>query len=230
MTGAEFLNFLCGETGVIGITDRNVNDSSYRAFMLKCLNLTIKNIQTRQEQWHWKWLEKTVTTPTVSGQMDYDMPTDIDDYKIFSVFDRTNNRNYTFVPHDKFLRYVPNPSLNTGGSYIYTLWADTLKLYPVPDSAYTLFVKYISKITALVDDANTIEIPEKYDPVIIDGALRYAYKFDPELGTETTQVALYEAGINQMEAENRTNINDLGVTESHRNKAGRGDIPRTDRL
>ena len=82
MTGAEFLDFLVGTESVIGILDKNPSDTEYRAFILKCLNLTLKDISARQVDWHWKFLEKTVTTSTVADQMDYDLPTDIDTTKI----------------------------------------------------------------------------------------------------------------------------------------------------
>jgi len=218
MTGAEFLDFLVGASDALGMTDKNPKDQSYRAFMLKCLNLTIKDISGRQQDWHWRWLEKTATAPTVIDQMDYDLPSDLEKYKIFSVFDRTTPITYKFIPHEKFLRYVPKPSDTYGNPYLYTVWGDNLKLFPVPSSILTIYIKYIKTPTMLGDNDNTCDIPPTWDNVIIDGALRYAYQFDTELGDLTSRVQLYEAGISRMKQDNNMNINEITSTESHRGR------------
>jgi len=218
MHGSEFLNLLIGTSTVDGLLDKNPDDTGYRALMLKCLNLVRNDISTRQQNWHWKWLEKTVTTVTVADQMDYDLPTDIDTTKVFSVFDRTYDRSYKFVPHDILIKIAPDPSTVTGNPYLYSIWAGVLKLYPIPDSVFTVFLKYVKNITSFTDAAVSIEIPEKYDNVVIDGALKWAYKFDPELGDEAKQTQLYENGISLMMMDNRLVIDGEPVSGSHRDR------------
>lgn len=219
MDGKEFLDFLIGTTSQIGVLDKNIDDTEYRAFMLQCLNLTLKDISTRQDGWHFRFLEKTGTTTTVASQIDYDLPADIDGVKVFSVWDRTHNNTYTFKEHDLFLRLVPNPSLRTGNPLWYTIWGNLLKLYPIPSSAFTLYIRYIKTITLLTDsDTSNTDVPTKFDQVIIDGALKWAYKFDKQLGDESLQTQIYEAGVQRIVTENLSNINDLAQTESHRTR------------
>jgi hypothetical protein len=222
MTGTQFLDFLVGKSGQIGLLDKNINDTSYRAFMLSCLNLVLKDIQNRQQSWHWRWLEKTATAPTVAAQIDYDLPTDVDTNKIFAVYDRTKDRTYKYIPYERFVRLVADPSNSSGDSVWYTFWASMIKLYPIPASVITFYLDYVSMVTALTDAAVSCELPAKYDPVVIDGALTYAYKFDPDMGVWTQQQAIYEAGIAKMIADNNMMINDGGETESHRFKRGYG--------
>ena len=224
MTGAAFLNFLVGKSGQIGLLDKNVNDTSYRAFMLDCLNLVLKDIANRQTNWHWRWLEKTATAPTVIGQIDYDLPTDVDTNKIFAVYDRTNDRTYTYAPYEKFVKRVADPSNNSGQSVWYTFWASLIKLYPIPASILTFYLDYISLATAWTDAAVSNELPAKYDPVVIDGALVYAYKFDPDMGLWTQQQAIYEASVKRMISDNSVMIDDLPVTTSHRGRLGNQDL------
>jgi len=229
MTGESFLNFLCGTSGRIGMLDCNIDDTEYRGLVLQWLNLVIKDIAGRQQDWHYRFLEKTVTASTVADQLDYDLPTDIDGYKVFSVLDRTHNHTYRFCPHDKFLRFVPNPSLSTGAPYLYTVWAGNLKLWPVPSSVFTIYLKYVKTLTALADDSNSTEIPAKYDSVVIDGVLVWAYKFDPQLGNADNQARIYEwgaggapgmptGGVQGLVLDNRININELGSSQSHRSR------------
>lgn len=218
MNGKQFLDLLVGTSSSQGLTDKNPSDANYRAFMLECLNLVAKDIQNRQQTWHWRWLEKTATAPTVADQIDYDLPTDIDTNKIIAVFDRTDDVAYKFIPHDLFVKLIPDPSNDSGGSRFYTFWANVIKLWPIPDSVWTFYLRYIQEITAWADSTADNEIPQKYDPVIIDGALAYAYKLDPDLGNETRQIQLYEAGVNRMIRDNSVMPNHLPRARSHRNR------------
>jgi len=219
MTGAEYLNFLIGTSTRQGMLDKNPDDTDYRGFMLECLNLVVKDIQNRQQSWHWRFLENTSTAPTVAGQIDYDVSSlspAIDTNKIIAVFDRTNDRTYKFIPHHKFVKLFPDPSNDSGNPTTYTFWANVIKLYPVPASVFTFYVRYISLITELADDANSNEIPAKYDQVVIDGALTWAYRLDPELGNITTQQQLYEGGVSRMIKDNRNMPDEISRSCSHR--------------
>lgn len=221
MTGAEFLNFICGTSGKIGMLEKNVNDTSYRAFMLDCLNLVLKDISNRQQNFHWRWLEKTATAPTVASQHTYDLPADIDTNKMFAIYERTNDISLKFMPYDKFVRLVADPSNSVGQSVLWTFYANTIRLYPVPSAIITLYLDYIKRITLLTDAAVSTDIPIKYDPVIIDGLMVYAYKFDKDMGDWAKQQMIFEAGVIRMIQDNNMSIADLGQTESHRDRANR---------
>jgi hypothetical protein len=229
MTGAQFLDTLCGSSTVLGLSDKNVNDTTWRATVLGWLNLVLKDISNRQQNFHWRWLEKTVTTPTVIDQHSYDLPSDIDSNKILSVYDRTADRTLIFKPYDEFVRLVPDPSSSTGSAYWYTLFAKTLRLYPIPASVYTVFMDYVKTITDLADDANTPDIPSKYDHIVINGVLEYIYKFDPDMGDWGTQRKAYESGIDNMIKDNNMSPNEIKIPESKRLSrrlvTGRGPFP-----
>src|SRR3990167_3998305 len=216
MTGQEFLNVLCGSSAIEGLLDKNPDDTKFRATCLQWLNLVLKDIQNRQLSWHWRFLEKTATAPTVASQHTYDPPSDIDTHKIEAIYDRTYDRTYKFKPYDKFIRYVSDKSNDTGQSYIWTWFANSIRLWPVPASIWTFYCDYISLITPLTDTAVSCEIPAKYDPVVIDGVLVYGYRFDPELGDWAKQQALYEGGIIKMIKDNSMMIAELTESQSHR--------------
>ena len=212
MTGATFLTLF------LKLTDKNSSDTAYRSLALEWFNLVIKDIQNRQDDFHWRFLEKTATTPTVASQFNYELPSDIDILKIVHVYDKTNDRTYTFVPYERFKAAVADETNTTGDQFIFTLWSEELLLYPVPDSIITIFMDYVQLLTALADDSNFTEIPARYDTVVIDGALVWAYKFDPELGDWKAQQAIYQDGIDRMKTENRVIITENVRPESHRGK------------
>ncbi len=221
MTGQQLLNIIAGSATVEGLADKDVADTKYRATALGYLNLIIQDIQTRQESFRWRFLEKTATMPTVASQLDYDLPTDIDTNKLVAVFDRTQDRTYKFIPYEKFVRLYPDPSNDTGDPSIYTFFANVLKLYPVPSSVFTVFLNYIKVMTDAADDSTDLDIPDRYRKVIIDGILTFVYKFDPELGDELKQTQLYELGIKRMIVENNQMIDERAQSQSHRSRSHR---------
>jgi hypothetical protein len=222
MNGAGILDTFCGTSSVLGLMDKNPDDTIFRATALGWLRLVVKNIQQRQKSWHWRFLEKTATAPTATGQHSYDLPTDIDTNKLFAIYERTNNITLTYKPYDEFVRLVANPSASSGTSLIWTFFAKTLRLYPVPASIITMYLDYIKLITSPSDDATALDIPDKYEPVVIDGMLVYGYKFDPEMGDVLKQQAIFEDSILRMEADNRTMINEYTETGSHRDRLTHG--------
>ena len=212
MTGQAFLTLF------LKLTDKNSSDTTYKDLALEWFNLVIKDIQNRQDDFHWRFLEKTATAPTAVNQFNYELPSDIDILKIVHVYDKTNDRTYTFVPYERFKASVADETNQTGDQFIFTLWAEELLLYPVPDAIITIYMDYVRLLTALADDSNSTEIPARYDTVLIDGALVWAYKFDPELGDWKAQQAIYQDGIDRMKTENRVIITENVRPLSHRNK------------
>lgn len=224
LSGTQFLDYLVGSDSEIGLLDKNPDDAKYRKFTLSNLNLVLEDIQNRQQSFHWRFLEVTAIAPTVSGQMDYDLPgtsgsaPPIDTTKLVVVSDRTNDITYTYKPYEIFKRYVADPSNDSGDPYIFTLWANMLKLWPVPNSAFNVFLDYIKLMTKFADDSTTTDIPAKYNHVIIAGALVYAYKFDPQLGDWVKQQQIYEAAVDKMVRDNSLVISELSKSASHRDK------------
>jgi len=200
------------------LADKSSADSAYRTLALDWFNLVLDDLASRQISYHWRWLEKTATTPTVSGQHAYDLPADCDTNKILNVYDRTNDITLKYVDYNTFVKYVADPSADAGDATLYTFFAGTLRLYPVPDSAVTIYLDYVARITKLADDAVTIELPEKYEDVLIQGFLKYAYGFDRELGDYTAQVQIYEKKVDDMIRENGMMPGETVQGESHRTR------------
>lgn len=60
-----------------------------------------------------------------------------------------------------------NPSGQPTKWYFY---ADTIKVFPVPDEAYTLSLRYFKKPTLLSSDADVPELPSQFEEILVVGA------------------------------------------------------------
>lgn len=49
-------------------------------------------------------------------------------------------------------------------------YAETIKVYPVPNSAYTVSLRYYKKPTILTADADVPEIPSEFEELLVSGA------------------------------------------------------------
>jgi hypothetical protein len=81
-----------------------------------------------------------------------------------------------------------------------------------------VYVDYVKKITAATDTAVELDISDKYEKVVIDGIMEFAYQLDPELGSRADQHSLYEQGKEQMKQENSQIIAENMTPVSHRAK------------
>ena len=295
MTGAELLNVICGTSTILGLAQKSASDTVYRASALGWLNLVLKDIQNRQQGFHWRFLEVTGTLSLVDDQFNYDLVTafsTIDTQKVVNVYDKTHDTPIPYRDYKKFRQYVAKESNDSGDPLLWTLNQGDLCLYPVPsltaitgtttssgltnyylhDTAATfitsgvaagmkvtnstdgttalvtsvdseiqltldtdimgnakaysivdiVYVDYVKLITAATDGSTALDIPSKYDAVLIDGLLVYVYRIDKDLGDWGKQQLMYEAGVQRMIQDNASIISDLPVTSSHRNKSGYG--------
>ena len=212
MTGQGLL------TDFLKRADKNSNDTEYRALALIWLDDIVKDIQNRQTTFHWRFLEKTATTPTVAEQHTYDLPSDIDTNKLMTVYDRTNDITYRFMPYSRFVRRVADPSSNIGRATIWTFYGNTLRLFPVPSSVITIFLDYIKIMPDATDNATTLDIPDKYKNIVINGLMMKAVQFDPDMGDARVQTALYEAQVNRMITDNSQMPAEIARPTSHRER------------
>ena len=212
MTGKDFVD------NILYDSDRLQNltaDLTYRTMALGWLNLVLKDISSRQENYHWRFLEKTSYFDTEINQMSYDLPTDIDGYKIFSVRRADGDMRIDYVDQHIFDKYIPDPTTSGGNPDWYTLWAAQMKLWPIPGSVISIYRRYIKTITLLADNASSItDIPSKWDDVILAGALIKARRFDSK--DYSIEKVDYENGILRMKSDNSMILDYNNIAESHR--------------
>lgn len=213
MTGQQFIN------SVMIDTDRYVNlttDTDYRAMCLDWLNRVLKNIASMQDGFHWRWLEKTATFPTVAAQMSYDLPSDIDSQKIVSVTQSETDFKLNFIAQEDLDSWLPDPTGTNGNPRMYTLYANSIRLIPIPNSVITITERYIKNITTLTDAAVSGDTPTKWDDIIIQGILAKAYRFDKRKDDAADANNQFLLGIERMKTDNSQIIDDAPVAKDHR--------------
>ena len=218
MTGTGIL------TDILKLCDKNSADTGYKALALIWYDLVLKDIQNRQQNFHWRFLEILGTSfNTAVSDFDYVLTTidgsvPIDTTKIIHVYDKTNDWTYTFVPYERFRERVADEANDTGDPYVYSIFAGNLLLWPVPDSITATLFDYVRMLADAADSATEILVPDKYKAVLYDGILKYAWSHDPELGDAGTKTLEYEAGITRMIADNQMIISENVIPISHRDK------------
>ena len=72
-------------------------------------------------------------------------------------------------------------------------------LYPLPNKAYTIKFDYYTFPTDLSAHGDTTSIPDRFAPVIIDGATAFVYQYRGETQQYQLNFARYEQGIKNMQ-------------------------------
>ena len=73
-------------------------------------------------------------------------------------------------------------------------------LYPYPDKTYTLLFDYYTFPSDLAAHGDTTTIPERFAPVVIDGATAFVYQYRGELQQYQLNFERFEQGIKNMQS------------------------------
>ena len=183
---------------------------------LDWLNRTARKIAGSDP--HWRFLEKTATFSTVASQMSYDLPSDIDlsGNKIISLKQNESPTKLIYIDQRSFDSLEPDPTTSSGYPYWYTTYGKYLRLYPVPDSAITIYMRYIKTIDNFADNSTEhADLPDKWQDVVLDGMKIHAFRYEPEWGNADNQMVVFEAGLKKMRDDNKITIDDDQVSWSH---------------
>lgn len=120
------------------------------------------------------------STTTVIGTRGYSLPT-----RAIAI-DRLTYDGQKLQPisfrEDDSLTGLDEDTANTGAPIYYALWADTVYLRPVPDSALTLKFYYYRE-PAIITITDSIETPTRYHMDMVDGVVaELMYKDENQTG------------------------------------------------
>ena len=201
----------------IGKIQTLTTDTNLRVIILNWVNRVCKDIYSRSP--HWVWGEKTATFDTVADQLSYDLPSDIDlsGRKVFDVRQKSTPVKLTYVDQRLFDTLEPDPTSASGFPTIYTLFAESIRLWPTPSEAIEMHIRYvINKPTAYTDAADsTSEIPTKYEETVLSGVRALAFKMFPSWGKSNQETQLFELKMQQMESDNKSELDNDNVSRRH---------------
>jgi hypothetical protein len=163
---------------------------------MRWVNRIIFDIFSRSNDWSFR--EATGILNTVAGVDTYSLAANVDVDGFKSVVVRESKSPLHYLDYEDW----DQRNSITGLPGCFTIYQNQIILSPSPDRVYTLDYKFQVKPTLLVNDADSPIIPEKWQYVLVDGAVYRAKLF---LNDEDfrDQQALYEQGIKLMLAHNR---------------------------
>ena len=127
-----------------------------------------RRVQIRQ-------LEQTDFLTTTPATQTVGIPTGI--IRLRSVEDTSINQNLALVQ----ITDIDQASTSSGRPASYAISGATLLLYPTPDAAYTLQIRYWRGSTVMVDDTDVTDLPSDYGNLLISYALYRCYRSEDDV-------------------------------------------------
>ena len=184
-------------------TVRNV-----QALAKDAINNSIRNIiQTGQE---FPFLKTTQTQTLVAGTRQYDFPTDYSsaDWETFYIKKLTSVDNTPMhlptITYDEYIqryRHFDDTGDQTGISsptLIYKTNEEKFGVTPIPDNSYEIEYIYYKFPTDLSAFNDTSLIPDRFNHVVIDGAMMYMMRFRSNEQSAAMHQNNFEDGIKAM--------------------------------
>jgi hypothetical protein len=154
------------------IADELANDGDITTAQI---NYAIQDTIKQYERRPWWWNQKTATFSTVDGQEYYSSSDLADIPDIVQIIAATITVSGLKAPL-KALDYVSIDDEQDGSvegePRVFAYFKENIRLYPIPNSAYTVTLSYIYRLTALSADADTNAWTTDAEELIRQGAKR----------------------------------------------------------
>jgi hypothetical protein len=115
----------------------------------------------------------TTSADTVASQKTYHVNTDFNltrpqDIHGIRLIDGSSSVDLIWVPHKEVDRKIPYPEINsTGRSKWYTTFGDYIEMFPIPDTAYNLTIRYSQWPNVLSSDTDESPFGTEWDHVLV---------------------------------------------------------------
>lgn len=143
-------------------------------------------------------LETVATTPIVANQNEYTLPLNILTLRSIRVL----GNKIKVLSLQEAEEYIPNFDLSsawiTGVPEVAWIWANTIALYPVPNTSGSLKVYYTRNPIEITAGTDTPELPTKYHLRIVEYCLAQAYEMDENWDAAGNKVSQFSSSINAM--------------------------------
>lgn len=162
------LTFLDIQTEALG----NDFGEEYRIRVKRWVNEALGRIARRS---HLAELELVTDVSTVAGEAEFVLPSnDVRILGLRTTDDQAGLASMDTAQADQWPAASGRPSA-------YSAFGASLTLYPVPDAAYSLELRYLRDPTLLVADADTAEIPDAYADALVAWARYKLFRSEDDL-------------------------------------------------
>jgi len=165
---------------IIGRVQTRLKDSSVSTTsLLQFLNDANREVCNR---YMLDFMQSSTTFNTVASTASYALSTVAADLQQLTSLRITSPDNYERwlqpMTAEEFDRFIQDPtSESEGAPSKYYLWDNTVYLYPIPNDAYTVAVRYIKTPTTVASDDQP-DIPEEYQEILTLGTLYRAMQIN----------------------------------------------------
>ena len=201
-----------------------------QALAKQAINNSIRNIlQTGQE---WPFLKTTYTQTLTAGTRQYDFPADFatvdwDTFYIKELGSASNTPSYlptiSFEEYTQRYRGIDDQSDSGSGvsapQRVYQTYESKFGVTPVPNDAYEIEYVYWTFPADLSAYDDTAVIPDRFNHVIIDGAMMYMMRFRSNDQSAALHQQSLQEGIRSMRRILMDDPLDIRSTVVQRNKS-----------
>jgi len=140
-------------------------------------------------------LEAVSTSLGVVGQTEYSYPADI-----ISVYSVTyGNKILSATGYEQYIEAIGENAGQLGNPQYWAHWANNFYIWPIPNVARTMTIRY-SKHPATVSGASDpIELPSRYYPRITDYVLSKAQELDEDFAASAASRSLFEQKMAELD-------------------------------
>ena len=164
------------------------NEEGITAAVDNAISLSIRHYETQP----WWFLETQANFVTVNGTEYYDLPSDFGTTEVSIVININNNTYPLIKRHYTYLEDVYTAgTIFSGYPSDYAVFQQQIRLYPVPNGAYTATLSYVQKLGIPASDGASNAWTEDCEPMIRARAEWQLYSLryhDLEAATVTKQV------------------------------------------
>lgn len=173
------------------------------------INSALQYLGQNQFEWPFNHLTKdqTLTAGTVRYAYPSDAKTiDFDSFRIKrnSTFNNTTQK-LQIISYEDYLENYLDDEYNTSNTSIRSLPKRVFRtpnqqygVHPVPNYAYELVYEYYKTTVELSGATDVPVYPEQFRPIIVDGAMYYAYTFRGNTQDATLHLQKFNDGIKDM--------------------------------
>jgi hypothetical protein len=164
----------------------------YRVRVKRWINEALSRIVRRS---HLPEFELTLDVDTLAGDGELVLPSN--DVRVLGL--RTTDDQSPLASMDT--AQVDEWPVSTGRPSAYSSFAGTITLYPVPDAAYSLEMRYIRDPELLVADDDTAEIPDAYVDALVAWARGKLFRSEDDMEAAQFWRGEFESTVAELRAD-----------------------------
>lgn len=182
--------------------------TGFRAQVKDSVNASLQEISQKEFEFPFNYTSASLTLS--AGTAEYSLATDfkVADWDSFRIAKddsiSADARLLRLINYDTFIARFYERDGNATSSdyanpvYIYRTLSNKAGFSPIPDKAYTVNYNYFAFANDLVNDTDTMSVPDQFKHVVIDGALYHTYMFRDNAQQAAITKQKFEEGVERM--------------------------------